>query len=223
MWLLLCSPLLLARTAFGGTWDRLLLRAACFCLFWLRRFVILVTVVDFLFDRKHEHLGFGGNKLCFYVEKNGSHICQVLSSERPSHRLLSRIQQRRVSQRENWISSVLDGWRSIPRRCVSFADIFRKMTGKARPLCFLTTRGVRIVDTNLPLVHWSKHANSKRKGVESLLLAYHNFAIYFQKKQCQHYTTPYRNTTVCLIFLSTCLDQAGPTPGRTCKMWSKNW
>ena len=100
MWLLLCSPLLLARTAFGGTWDRLLLRAACFCLFWLRRFLILVTIVDFLFDRKHEHLGFGGNKLCFYVEKNGSHVCQVLSSERPSHRLLSRIQQRRVSQRE---------------------------------------------------------------------------------------------------------------------------
>jgi hypothetical protein len=109
------------------------------------------------------------------------------------------------SERENWISSVLDGWRSIPRRCVSFAGIFRNMAGKTQPLCFLTTRGVHIVDTNLPLVHWSKHANSKWKGVENLLLAYHNFAIYFQNKECQHYTTPYGNPTVCFTFFSTCI------------------
>jgi hypothetical protein len=54
------------------------------------------------------------------------------------------------------------------------------MAGKAQSLFFLTTRGVHIVDTNLPLVHWSKHANSKLKGVKNLLLAYHNFARYFQ-------------------------------------------
>jgi hypothetical protein len=95
-------PLLLARTAGGCTWERLLLSAACFCLFSLRRFLIPFAVVDFLFDTKHEHLGFGGSRLGFFYVEIKSFPClpRVLSSERPSHCLLSRIQQGRVSQRE---------------------------------------------------------------------------------------------------------------------------
>jgi hypothetical protein len=49
-------------------------------------------------------------------------------------------------------------------------------------------QGRSYVDINLPLVRWSRDANCKRKGVKNSLLAYRNFAMYCQDKECQHYT-----------------------------------
>lgn len=132
------SPCYLPELPVVCTWDRLLLRAACFCLFSLRRFQILVAFVDFLFDTKHEHFGCGGNRLCFFYVEIKWFSCLPSTLQRTTF-TSSAIQNSRApckSERENWISSVLDGWRSILRRCVSFAEYSGTCLGRLSHCAF---------------------------------------------------------------------------------------